>query len=301
MPSTPPPIEPSPDEDDELQFTTVEPVDAAGATGGASVAAASSCVACKRPIVSEYYAIGDKVLCPMCTAQLQAPPAGTRVGRLGRATLYGLIAGLLGALIWFAIRKITHLEIGLVAVLVGFMVGTAVRKGSGGRGGRRYQVLAVVLTYSCIAANYMPDVLAAFIDIAHKDQAATAPTTGPTTSTATVSSGASATQPATASSPKKHSIGMMLLAVLLLVALVFVTSLAAPFLAGAANIIGLLIIGFALWEAWKLNRRRVLPISGPYQFTGGGGRALRRSRNSRARWRHRRSLRARSAARSWAR
>ena len=31
-----------------------------------------------------------------------------------------------------------------------------------------------------------------------------------------------------------------------------------PFLAGAENIIGLLIIAFALWEAWKFNARRGL-------------------------------------------
>jgi len=42
--------------------------------------------------------------------------------------------------------------------------------------------------------------------------------------------------------------------------------LAAPFLAGAQNLIGLLIIGFALWEAWKFNARRQVPISGPYQI-----------------------------------
>jgi hypothetical protein len=46
----------------------------------------------------------------------------------------------------------------------------------------------------------------------------------------------------------------------------FALSLAAPFLGGAQNAIGLLIIGFALWEAGKLNRRRQLAITGPYQL-----------------------------------
>jgi hypothetical protein len=39
---------------------------------------------------------------------------------------------------------------------------------------------------------------------------------------------------------------------------------AAPVLAGAQNIIGILIIGFALWEAWKLNRGVKLVFSGPF-------------------------------------
>lgn len=40
---------------------------------------------------------------------------------------------------------------------------------------------------------------------------------------------------------------------------------AIPFLAGVKNLLGLLIIGFGLWEAWKLNRRTDLSISGPFQ------------------------------------
>jgi hypothetical protein len=46
----------------------------------------------------------------------------------------------------------------------------------------------------------------------------------------------------------------------------FAIALALPFLAGIENLIGILIIGFALWEAWKLNQRQSLPISGPYQL-----------------------------------
>jgi hypothetical protein len=59
---------------------------------------------------------------------------------------------------------------------------------------------------------------------------------------------------------------MIAASVVLLLVLVFALSLAAPFLAGVENLIGLLIIGFALWEAWKLNARRPLQISGPYQI-----------------------------------
>jgi hypothetical protein len=50
-------------------------------------------------------------------------------------------------------------------------------------------------------------------------------------------------------------------------------SLETPFLPGAENIIGLLIIGFALWEAWKFNMHRPLPITGPYQMSAGTSQA----------------------------
>jgi hypothetical protein len=39
---------------------------------------------------------------------------------------------------------------------------------------------------------------------------------------------------------------------------------AAPFLAGVQNIMGLVIIGIGLYEAWKFNKRREWSISGPH-------------------------------------
>jgi hypothetical protein len=41
-------------------------------------------------------------------------------------------------------------------------------------------------------------------------------------------------------------------------------ALAAPFLQGAENLIGLLIIGFGLWQAWSLNKRADVAIEGPF-------------------------------------
>ena len=49
---------------------------------------------------------------------------------------------------------------------------------------------------------------------------------------------------------------------------------ALPFLAGVKNLLGLLIIGFGLWEAWKLNKRTDLSISGPYQVGAAPAAAL---------------------------
>lgn len=40
-----------------------------------------------------------------------------------------------------------------------------------------------------------------------------------------------------------------------------------PFLQGVENIIGLLIIGFALWEAWSKSAPRQLVITGPFQLS----------------------------------
>lgn len=57
--------------------------------------------------------------------------------------------------------KLTGYSIGLVAIVVGAVVGLAVRKGARGRGGWVYQGMAIILTYLAIAASYVPDVIKA--------------------------------------------------------------------------------------------------------------------------------------------
>ena len=231
--------------DHDLQFETAEPLQAD--EGSDTV-----CAACQRPIDSQYFALQDQVICPTCAANLNPPVTGTRVSRLAKATLVGVAAGLVGALIWFVIRRVAHIEIGLVAILVGYLVGKGVLYGSGNRGGRRYQVLAVVITYACIAANYVPDIVEAFVSEIREERA-----NDPDAQAA-------------ADDAEPVSTVDMIKAIAIVSALVFGVALAAPFLGGAQSVMGLVIIGIALWQAWALAKRRVLPLSGPYQIGNDG-------------------------------
>ena len=266
--TTPPP----PGQPADLQFEKLEPA-AAVATPPRP-----QCAACNQPIDQTYYAVGNKLVCPACRDKIVgATPAGSRAGRLSKAALFGIGAGLLGALIWFAVRKITHYEIGLIAVLLGWMVGKAVRTGSGNLGGRGYKVLAVALTYMAIGANYMPDAITAMIHGAMK-RSATHTADGRTTAGG---HSAQAAEPADGaaknsaddepaddgSAPAKHiGLGGAILGAVVVLVIAFIMGLAAPFMAGAANAIGLLLIAFAMWEAWKINARRQIPFSGPYSI-----------------------------------
>jgi hypothetical protein len=247
-----------PTTDDDLQFTTAE-----RAAPGGPVPTQHACALCGQPMGSTYYALNEHLICPACRDLALAPPEGLWIKRFFVASVFGLGAGLLGALVWFIIRRVAHFELGLVAIAVGFVVGKAVRYGSGNRGGRGYQLLAVLLTYCCIAANYMPDVIESIMEHRREDAAAEAaavaepiagqPLEAPVAPPAKVAVADNAPAP----TPMKIAI---------IGVFAFVFSLALPFLAGTSNLIGLLIIGFALWEAWKFNAYRPLPISGPFEM-----------------------------------
>ena len=58
--------------------------------------------------------------------------------------------------ILYAIPLAMGFQIGIVALLVGWMVGKAIRNGSYGVGGRPQQILAVVLTYFAISTSFFP-------------------------------------------------------------------------------------------------------------------------------------------------
>ena len=49
---------------------------------------------------------------------------------------------------------------------------------------------------------------------------------------------------------------------------------AAPFLAGIQNVIGIIIIGIGMYEAWKLNRRVPLVITGPHALAASRAAAI---------------------------
>ena len=46
-------------------------------------------------------------------------------------------------------------------------------------------------------------------------------------------------------------------------------TVAGPIMVGFERPISLLILGFALWEAWKMNKRTVIDFTGPYRVGAG--------------------------------
>ena len=130
---------------------------------------AATCRVCKQPMQQAYYEVNGQPFCERCHAQLQSALAGgSPLRRFIRATIYGSAAGLLGAGIYYGVREATNIEFGIIAILVGLIIGKAVKKGSDARGGWFYQGLAIFLTYTAIVLTYIPPLMKALADDAKK-------------------------------------------------------------------------------------------------------------------------------------
>jgi hypothetical protein len=239
----------------DLQFDRAEPVQ--------PTAAGTACAICKQPLRDSYYEVNGKVVCASCRARLEQHVTG---GSFANALLLGLGAAILGAGIYFAIELLTGYESGLVAIVVGLLVGTAVRKASRGAGGWRYQALAIGLTYLAIVVTDGSLIIRAAIQEARhpSDSSAVvvADSSGPATAPA-VAPGGSVDSVTSAATPATSGRSPAVAIVLMLGFLI-----ASPVMIGISSPLHFVIVGFALYEAWKLNRTPAFKIAGPYRMAG---------------------------------
>ncbi|HEX6274345.1 MAG TPA: hypothetical protein VFZ53_14990 [Polyangiaceae bacterium] len=224
----------------ELQFDKVE---------HASPGASRTCPICQKIVSDEYYEVNGNVICPSCAHDLAGGKGGAP---LLRAALFGGGAAVVSTLGWYLIIKATDREWGLVAIAVGFFVGMAVRRGSRVGGGFRYQALAMALTYSSITVSHVPWVIDGF-------RQAEAERTAPAAGQGRPDGEASRKVEGVPEEPP--SLGNFVFAWIFVLGVAMVS----PFLAGVDGIMGLIIIGIALYEAWKLNRQVL--VNGPFRLS----------------------------------
>lgn len=231
-----------------------------------------SCAGCGRAIHDYYFDVDGATTCERCRRRLelgQGDEGG--LARFGRALAFGLAAAFVSSIAWFGISKLTGHEFGILAIVVGLFVGGAVRAGSRQRGGARYQLLAMWLTYSAIVVTYIPAIL--------EGAGAASETAAPGTSAASVgdpaatraaTTASTATDAVPANAEDAESLGPM--GVVLGLGLLLLIAYVAPVLvvfSDVSAIMGVIIIAIALYEAWKMNRRREPEITGPHRIGAG--------------------------------
>jgi hypothetical protein len=234
---------------DPLQFDQAEYTASSTAT----------CKLCNQPLRDLYYQVNQQAFCPSCRDRLQqALDSGSALGRFGRATLYGSLAGLVGAAIYYGVRELTNIEFGLISILVGLMIGKAVQKGCNARGGWFYQALAMFLTYTAIVLTYIPPLIQALKQGPAPAAVAQAQPGQPIG----VPPKQIAAEPEDEIAAGNRGIGYTIFMAVFLTGFAF----AIPIIAGFQSPMGLIIIGIGLYEAWVINKRAPLVISGPYRI-----------------------------------
>ena len=185
---------------------------------------AAKCSACQQPLLGAYFSANGQVLCARCAESLRAQlgGVGSSAGRFAQAAAFGAGAAVLGGAVYGAVMAYLHAELALISIGVGIGVGKAVRKGSGQRGGWRYQLLAAALTYASVCGAYGFFYYHGLTD------------------------------------PTADDISGLIFAAYRL-----------PFLRGFENVIGILIIGFGVYQAWQMNRGIALEIAGPHPLAPG--------------------------------
>ena len=178
-----------------------------------------------------------------------------------RGILFGVGGAIAGLIVYSLFGIITGIVIGYVSLAVGWLVGKAIKAGSKGIGGRRYQIVAIAFTYAAVSLSAIPMGIAQFVK-EKKNEAKTTQSVNAPSSTANSGDSAQTSTPATNEAAKpKMSRGAVIGALLF-------AGLASPFLElgdEPGGIIGLVILFVGMNIAWKLTAGLKIDIIGPFK------------------------------------
>ena len=216
------------------------------------------CSSCQAGVTTAYYQVNGRPVCRSCRATLHtAAETPQGAGPLLLAGLFGAGAGIAGAAIYYAVIAIANLEIGIVAILIGYMVGYAVRKGAGGRGGRRFQVLAALLTYASVAFAYTP---LAIHQVMKSDRVSRRPAEVEDAGTAATTD-ENQVRPLVAT----LAAGRLLLTATMVLGFVLVLPVLVVVGSFPTGLISAFIIFIGMRQAWRMTGALSLEILGPYR------------------------------------
>jgi hypothetical protein len=217
------------------------------------------CRICGNAIAGEYFRVNGQMACSQCAAQAKQGTPVDSHSAFARGLTLGVGAALLGLILYATFTIITGWYLGYVSLGVGWLVGAAIKKGSNGLGGRRYQIAAVLLTYAAISLASIPIIIAAVA----KEQRGTKEVSISKSGDVTPSNDASEDSQASAQ-PKQIDWGAA-------AGQLALWGLASPFLElrdPVHGLLGLFILFIGLRIAFRMTAERPLSVDGPYSVTG---------------------------------
>jgi hypothetical protein len=218
------------------------------------------CATCKAPITGRYYRINGALNCETCAEISRRQIPSDSHAAFVRAILFGIGGALLGLIIYSTFGVVTGLVIGYLSLAVGYIVGKAMNLGSRGRGGRRYQIAAVLLTYAAVSLSAIPIAISQYRKPPAAGQIQKSPSGHSSSKQNSGDTPAAEADDATAP-PRIHSFAAAIGYLALL-------GLASPFLELQDPIhgaLGLIILFVGIRIAWKLTAGSDLQIFGPFE------------------------------------
>ena len=224
-----------------------------------------TCFACNQPISGTYFRVNTRMACSGCTERLRNSMPKDSHSAFVRALTFGAGAAVAGLVLYAVVGIATGLMIGYVSLAVGWMVGKAMMKGSGGLGGRRYQIGAVLFTYAAVSIAAIPIGISEYAKAKKnlRQESSQGPMAG---DTANQSSSTTSPEPSQSANQRNGSERRSLASALGYLALL---GLASPFLELGSDpfhgLIGLVILLIGVRIAWQITRGHPqLVIDGPF-------------------------------------
>jgi hypothetical protein len=226
------------------------------------------CSECRAPMRTQYFALNERPICAKCRPQFaKMIQRGVGAAAMQRAVIQGMLTTLLGAAALAAgVIIFPFLRLPIV-VGIGWFMGKRIMASVDGYGGRRYQYLAVGLTYVAILlGSLVPAIKRANDDAKRRAaiEAAQIRTLATQQQAINEELEALGIEPVRAEQPEV-SAGKSVFAFLIL-------PLLAMFEFGIyAAGVGLLALGFALYKAWDLTDGQGLDLvlKGPFRVGSG--------------------------------
>lgn len=224
---------------------------------------ADRCGLCKQPIGPSYFRVKSAMVCPSCADRVSRMSPQDSHAAFVRAIAAGVgaaVAGMIGYALLTIILQ--GWVISYMSFAVGWLVGMAMMKASGGIGGRRYQIAAVLLTYAAVSMAAIPTWIYFANQHRTKSHAEQQQVTSDQNQSDSESGQAEEERPA----PKRKplTLGTWLARVIML-------GLASPFLELQGNalwgVLGLFILFIGMRMAWRITAGKSLPVLGPFENT----------------------------------
>jgi hypothetical protein len=171
-----------------------------------------------------------------------------------RGLIFGIGAAVLGLILYATVEIATGWIIGYVSLAVGYLIGKGIKMGSKGAGGRKYQIVAVILTYAAVSLAAVP--------VAISEYMKTSKAQHPAEVQQPADSGSDQQdQQAEPPTGPRPSMGSALLQLAIM-------GLASPFLGlqdPVHGVIGLIILFIGIRIAWRLAAGTDAQVLGPFE------------------------------------